>query len=540
MFKHYRSKILSLKKNKSKPPKMLGKKKWYKNPNSPGSLWRRINWLFWFKPIISGFLMGLSLPATFVQFPLARSFLAWFALIPLFNGLLHSKNYLSSFVQTFLAGLVLNLLGFRFLLGIHPLSWLGLSDSLSILTALTGWVLAALQGAFYWGIAGIFWHIVQKNFGLKFWWIALSSLIWVVWQEKIATLISNGGIPWTSLYYSQAHNLIVSQIAEFTGGSGMSFLLILVNASLAFYLWAGNPLSIEVFRQKSFLGWQAAALMLIVLGYGFICLSLNPDFGVNNPYQALAVQSNLNITDTRLPKSSVNKLTAFQASLASASNSESAVFIVSPEGSLNREQAEQFWQKTQKKHAVQAMISGVLEGKHNAALAFSKNAQYQTQIYIKQALVPFGEYMPQGKLFKGILHFFKLDYLAANSFEAGKEAKVFALPFGEIGASICFEILSPEITSRQVQAGAELLVLLADSSWFGPYQSLVNAQMLAAAKIRAIENRRAILLSINQGPAVSVNQFGKTIKYQASKQATFLPFNLQSRQTVFTQIQWQK
>ena len=540
MRKRYLSKILPLKKHRP-PPKILGKKKWYSNPSAWGNVWRKVDWFFWFRPVLSGFVMGLALPATFVEFPLLRSLLAWFALIPLFNGLLRSQSYWASFVQTFVTGFLINLMGFRFLLGIHPLAWLGINDQWSLLIALTGWLIASLQGAVYWGICGLLWHSVQSTLRTKLWWIALASLLWVVWQEKIATLISNGGIPWNSLYYSQAHNLLLSQIAELTGGSGLTFLIILVNASLAFYLWA-NDSSIEQARQKSFCVQQIVVMCLSFVSYGCLILMLNPGFTHQNTHQALALQSDLEIADTRLTKSRKDKVAAFISSFKQAPMQiDRADLIILPEGSLNQSEAQALWQNMQPQASSSTLISGVLDDRHNAALAFNRhNVQPEPQIYIKQALVPFGEYIPASQLFKHILTFLKLAYLTENSFEAGEQAQAFALPFAQVGASICFEILSAEITSRQVQAGAEVLVLLADSSWFGSNQGLVNAQMLAAAKIRAIENRRALLVNINQGPAASINQFGQTIEYKKDSTATILHFNLQKQHTLFTKIQWQK
>lgn len=510
-------------KHKRSGLKLLGQKKWYAPSKS---LFSKFNYRVWIWPIFSGLLMSLSLPSAYNQLAFARSFLAWFALIPLFCILWNSKNYFEAFAKCFLAGLSLNLICFRFLLGIHPLDWMGVPENLSLAVTVLGLFVAAFQQAIYWGIYGLLFKLVHKTLGLTQWSVFKLSLIWVIWQEKMANSAFGGGIPWTSLYYSQTPNLALMQIADILGGSGISFLIIFANLALAQFIFNSN--------KKDFLinlsaGLQFGFLLFIYLVYGFIILfNSAPE---RQGLKALLLQKNLSISETRYNNQG-QQVQAF-VKLSQKVGKKTDLILI-PEGSFKQNQISQL--KIKSNLIFGAYFKDAEKNSFNVAIAITR--QNKTYIYRKQVLVPFGEYIPFQNIFQNVLKNFRLDYLVETSFKTGKEPQVFQMPFGNIAPLICFEALFPEINNKQIQAGGEAIAILGDSSWFDNYQGLVASQMLATAQARAIESRRNVLVDINKGPLASIDKYGRIQAY--SKNAEFLEtnFNLNSKQSFFTRIQW--
>ena len=81
----------------------------------------------------------------------------------------------------------------------------------------------------------------------------------------------------------------------------------------------------------------------------------------------------------------------------------------------------------------------------------------------------------------------------------------------KIAPLICFEDTRGDVTRRQVQLGAHLLVNLTNDGWFGPTAEL--DQQLCDAVFRAIENRRPMVRCTNNGITASVDSFGRVDRW---------------------------
>jgi len=126
-------------------------------------------------------------------------------------------------------------------------------------------------------------------------------------------------------------------------------------------------------------------------------------------------------------------------------------------------------------------------------------------VYDKIHLVPFGEYVPWRKwiTFAGKLT------VDIGDFSRGKERRVGQLPGGKYGVFICYESAFPAEVRQFTANGAELLVNISNDGWFG--RDAAPAQSLEIARVRAIENRRWLLRSTNNGYTVSVDPYGRIV-----------------------------
>lgn len=161
----------------------------------------------------------------------------------------------------------------------------------------------------------------------------------------------------------------------------------------------------------------------------------------------------------------------------------------------------------------------------NSAVVLASNG---TEIgrYDQINLVPFGEYVPP--LFSWVNRITK----ETSDFTPGHDVKVFPSAGHRIGIFICYESAFPELVRRFSKAGADVLVNLSNDGYFG--HSEAREQHLMLVRMRAVENRRFIIRSTNDGITAIVDPAGRlrhvlqpyrevvaSMKYGAVKDMTF-------------------
>ena len=83
----------------------------------------------------------------------------------------------------------------------------------------------------YWGLFGLAVGLVRRSTGSPRWALAGAPVLWVALELAAARITS---VPWDQLGYSQVDNGLVNQLAPWTGVYGISFVLVAVNALLAY------------------------------------------------------------------------------------------------------------------------------------------------------------------------------------------------------------------------------------------------------------------------------------------------------------------
>ena len=121
--------------------------------------------------------------------------------------------------------------------------------------------------------------------------------------------------------------------------------------------------------------------------------------------------------------------------------------------------------------------------------------------YDKINLVPFGEFVPH---FFGFVNRITQE---AGDFAPGNRIVVFPLDDRRMGSFICYESVFPEEVREFVRQGANLLVNLSNDGYFG--HSAAREQHLEIARMRAVENRRWLLRSTNDGITAVIDPGGR-------------------------------
>jgi apolipoprotein N-acyltransferase len=146
--------------------------------------------------------------------------------------------------------------------------------------------------------------------------------------------------------------------------------------------------------------------------------------------------------------------------------------------------------------------------------------------YDKIDLVPFGEFVPP---FFGFVNRITNE---AGDFVPGRDIQVLNAAGHRLGVFICYESAFPDLVRQFARQGADVLVNLSNDSYFG--HSEAREQHLALVRMRAVETRRFIIRSTNDGITAVIDPAGRIrkqlpsyqelaayIRYGAVPQATF-------------------
>lgn len=147
----------------------------------------------------------------------------------------------------------------------------------------------------------------------------------------------------------------------------------------------------------------------------------------------------------------------------------------------------------------------------NAALEINPSGKIQT--YHKGKLVPGVESFPYMNLLKPLLGNAMLDMGGTfGSLGSDSIRKVFVNPFNnaKVAPIICYESAYGHYVTRYVKNGANLLAILTNDSWWG--RSPGHRQLLAWAKLRAIETRKDVVRAANSGTSAHINRRGDIVK----------------------------
>ena len=425
---------------------------------------------------LSGGLFVLSIPkADFF-------YLAWICLVP---SLVIAAQLGS--VRAFGLGLSCGLV-----MGFGRIHWLSETLHLygNIPLVLGGLTAAAL--IFYLALyTAIFFLLVRRLPFDSYLFPWLSGSIWIVLEWIQNWLFS--GFPWELMGASQYLNRPVVQLAALTGIYGISFVLVLINSSLA---------QILVLRRWSY-GLSAVLLLCGVFTWGYYRLDhLAKDQDANVEIGVVQGSFPQDIK-WRIVPLSVERYTNMTRSLAQQGSLDLIIF---PETALpfrlfQRADSLYFHQITSLAQEVSTpLLVGSLEATRNNTKLFNRAFLFDAQGKIvdssdKVHLVPFGEYLPFPWLFQ------YMEGLTAESgiFDPGERHKILHLPDKDIafGVFICYESIFPEITRQLTQLGAEFLINTTNDAWFG--RSAAPHQHFSMAVLRAVETGRSVIRAANTG-----------------------------------------
>ncbi|PHR93660.1 MAG: apolipoprotein N-acyltransferase [Robiginitomaculum sp.] len=338
-----------------------------------------------------------------------------------------------------------------------------------------------------------------------------------------------GGFPWNIPGYIFAAGHPVSQIASLVGIYGVSVLVLFLSAGLALGL-----------GQRKFVPF-ALGLVVLASAFGYGSLRLKAAPIENTQYvdgvKLRIVHAKISQKD-KFDSDKYVQIVDHYFRLSMGEGFDDITHIIWPEGAVPGLMFEdpglmQVLEELMRSGGGEPPVfitqtlrsqprdghAGVL-GKFDyynaaAAISFPREAPAQiSRFYDKRKLVPFGEFVPGGRLVEklGI----KSLSTALASITPGKSKYVPILPgLPPVSIQICYEIIFPGFTPQTVSdAGQapEWILNVSNDSWYGdsagPYQHINQA------RYRAIEQGLPVVRSTSGGISGVIDSYGRQLAYK--------------------------
>lgn len=371
-------------------------------------------------------------------------------------------------------------------------------------------------------------------------WTALLGLPFLWTGYEFSHTLTEWSFPWLTLAHSQSYNLAGMQFISITGILGITFWILLVNASV-FVLYssiAGGRLA-----PRSRRGMLALAGILLLVAipsvHGWFVLTspeaspaaplrrpvtvgmIQPDF---DPWEKWAVdgpgtiRTYLRMTDSLLasgcradlvlwPETAIPFFVLSAESVPARDLQESvdslgvAILTGLPHRTVYRDSS------VAPKSAKRDRRTGQRYDTFNAA-ALIEPFGGPARWHGKMKMVPLAERIPYAEFFSG-LDFLRWE-VGMGGWAIGKDTVVFReeRSGSRFGTQICYESTYPDFVADYVRRGAEFLTIITIDSWWGHMSGAFQHHRIAV--FRAVENRRWIARCAVGGISCYIDPYGRT------------------------------
>ncbi|MDI6780668.1 MAG: apolipoprotein N-acyltransferase [bacterium] len=435
--------------------------------------------------IISGILLTITFPVANMEA------VAFIALVPLLSAI---KG--QSISKSFTLGLICGVVFFGTLL--FWVSGIRLYQVPQWLLVI-GWLFITIVSALFIGVFAVCVSMLKTRMSplLSIYHLLAPAIIWTG-LELIRSHFPMDGFPWGILGYSQYQNLILIQIAEFTGVFGVSFLIVLVNTAIA-----------GVISRIKY-GWYGVGMSAIVLNlcliWGSIKLQENP---TGKPLTISVIQTNIGIDQSWEWETSCEKISLMLNRLTKKAAKSNPDLIIWTETAILSSPDTSLWTRSKIASIINGVNSYLLIGAphvtdtdyYNSAFLISNKGKIMDR-YDKIHLVPFGEMIPNEELFPVLRKIFP----QAGMYTHGKRYTVFNQP-ARFCTLICYEGIFGDLTRRFVKNGAEFVVNITNDAWTRTRAAYY--QHFSMDVLRSVENRRYFIRAGNTGISAVINPSGR-------------------------------
>ncbi len=368
-----------------------------------------------------------------------------------------------------------------------------------------GLALYALEGAFYALMAYVVARLIPsprgRVWGLAGGWVLLEAL----------RFLGPFAFPWPTLGYSLIDTPMI-QIADLGGVLLCSALVTLTAAALVRF-WQGRAAPL----------WLVVACWLGALSYG---ITRTPASGPESqallqrttvdafakagqllsPEQQFTIYNSLTLQHRRPGEVAVWTETAIQRENLLPSAPAGGIYgVARVTDGANRNQA--------------VAWTGQAEAGHND----------------KARPVPFGEYFPLRQPLAPVWNIIERGTgMLLESTPPAPTLRPLTLNGVQYGTYICYDSVFPWVARQLTGAGANVLVNISNDGWYAGWGV---QQHFLMGRVRAIENRRWVLRSVNEGIAAVIDDLGQPVQTLSSGQGVIhARFRVLNGQTVFDRV----
>ncbi|MFP4281310.1 MAG: apolipoprotein N-acyltransferase [Opitutales bacterium] len=358
------------------------------------------------------------------------------------------------------------------------------------------------------------WLLVVEDRGVAYRIVAMFGLAggWVLLEWVRSWLFT--GFPWLPLAASQWQRPLLLQMASVTGAWGISFVLVLFNLGLAFYVR-----NLVRTRRKV---WFKRFSLEFYLGLGGIFLAVAAGFNDMSPYRDRPMFVAGFIQPYILPPERWNPDTFAAVQEDYALVCRYAVFdgaeaILWPEASTplpapGHPAGEEWLAGLSHDLGVPILLGNLARRDNpegdtqwfNAVVKVTPEGGVAQEFGAKRHLVPFGEYAPSWLPFLEAI-------VPVGQFTPGTEPAVLSFPVRErnwrVGALICYEDLFPSLARDLAREGVDFIFVATNDAWYG--EEGAAYQHAAHSVLRAVETRRPVIRSGNAGWSGWIDERGQ-------------------------------
>ncbi|MEC7641106.1 MAG: apolipoprotein N-acyltransferase [Nitrospinota bacterium] len=447
---------------------------------------------------------GLMLVLIFPRFDMEP--LAWFALVPLLYAI-KDQSLARASLCGFITGMVFYFFGL-----IWVVNTIVNFGKVPVILAYPILGLLAAYLSFY---ISLFCFLVGRlSRNLPVYTFMLAPLVWTA-LEYLRSTHPQYGFSWLGLGYSQYKSLTIIQIAEYTGVYGITTLIVLVNAGFHYliHFWLSRKGSQYSTRQAISVMGITLAVLAVCLFQGNQALQSYEKQTPSVNLQVALVQGNIE-QQFKWDSQHRQRIIDTYKNLTLKGAARTPDLIVWPEAAtpyqFEIDEKETIALKALVKQANTPLFFGSPYYVRGPTGVTSFNSAYLVSPggdtlgrYDKIHLVPFGEFIP----FKKLLGFVERMAQGIGNFGRGEKPTLFKAAGEKFGASICYEIIFPDLVRQPVKQGARFLVNITNDAWFG--NSAASYQHIAMAALRAVENRTPIARAANTGISGVIDPSGK-------------------------------
>ena len=464
--------------------------------------------------VLSGLLGAAAFPIAFPVGPRRELFasgilepLAFVCLVPLLLAIRRLSPW-RAFWAGQLGGMVF-FTGAFWWVNVAMVTFGGMPNWLSIpaLELLVAWC------AFHWALAAGLLRLLERGLGWTMGWTV--GPVWMA-SELMRNYFCSG-FPWANLGYTQTRNLWFHQVASLGGVYGIALAVAVVNGAL-YEGWRWRRLC-ERPMPRALLAVAAAVLVLGHVYGAFHVRAMDRAAAAAPRLRAAVIQANID-QKLKMGRGSSRAATILGRYLppTDAADQAGADLIVWPEGSYPLAFPTGVTRLTDVGLRPGGYRAGLLvgvdvydpknlrKGNENAAFLLDPTLGIAHH-YVKNHLVPFGEYVPLN-----MDEVLPIGNIVGASFTPGNDLSPAVLrradaPPVRLAIEICYDAIFPEISRTYARNGAQVLVNMTNDAWYG--FSSAPFQFLHMVASRAVETGRPVARAANTGVSAFIDPVGR-------------------------------
>jgi len=424
--------------------------------------------------------------------------LAWVSLVPLFLIIAHNAQPWRSFYLGWLFGSVF-FYGSCYWLTYSMIHFGGIESWLAFLLLIPGAVLLGIFPAIF---------TLGLAFAIRKWGAIVLFLSPLFWSALEWSRLETTGQLWNALGYSQAYHPSVIQLARWGGVYMVGFLIVLVNAAIAFAFLKRSVRALAIAT--------AAVLLVMLVVFTSNRTSLR-QLQVNEEVDAVVVAIQPNVpmnlvkSEEDMQMLSTRHFEMSEFALRQLPNDGKPRLVIWPESPMNfayggdfklRETIATFARANKTAVLLNSQEAAPNDGIYNSALLINEAGSLVAQ-YDKIRLLPFGEYVPLPQWIPGA----GLIRAMVGDFTPGTNYQLMSVGNVRAGVFICIESAYPSIARRFTAEGADVLINISNDGYLG--RTAVMRQHLANAIFRSVENGRPLLRVTNTGITAFITPAGE-------------------------------